>query len=68
MLEMMKTNFLQQWDQAMQEAQATGQPQALYKQRHMLAPRHVVARTMHPAFMGTRPAKFDPTRDQPDGK
>ena len=58
------TNFLEAWDQAILEAQQTGQPVVMYKNNHMLGKPYPVARTMHPSFMGVHPAKYDPARDQ----
>jgi len=58
------SNFLKKWDAAIAEAQQTGQPVTIYKQNHMLDKPFPVARTMHPAFMGTKPPKHDPERDK----
>jgi len=58
------SNFTKAWNQAILQAQQTGQPVVLYKQDHMLGQPYPVARTMHPSFMGVRPAKYDPSRDQ----
>jgi len=56
--------FLNQWDQAIAQAKQSGTPTVLYKQDHMLDKPYAVARTMHPSFMGSRPPKYDPHRDQ----
>ena len=58
------SNFITTWDQAIKEAQQTGQAVTIYSQDHMLGKPYPVARTMHPSFMGVRPAKYDPQRDQ----
>jgi hypothetical protein len=58
------SNFMKQWNQAIQEAHDSGTCGTIYKQDHMLADKKLVARTMHPSFMGTRPAKYDPKRDK----
>jgi hypothetical protein len=57
------SEFMNQWKAALDHAQMTGQPVTIYKQNHMLDVPRPVARTMHPAFMGTKPPKHDPVRD-----
>lgn len=57
------SEFLNQWDKAIAEAQSTNKPATIVKQDHMLNKPQIVARTMHPSFMGVRPAKYDPQRD-----
>jgi hypothetical protein len=57
------SNFNNEWNNAIEEAQRTGEAVTIYKQDHMLNSPRPVARTMHPSFMGSKPAKYDPKRD-----
>ena len=62
---MSNSNWLKDvWDKAIEEAKRTGKPVTIYKQDHMLGKPYPVARTMHPAFMGEKPPKHDPERDE----
>jgi hypothetical protein len=61
------SEFLEIWDEGIQRAQETGEEQILTS----VVPcdcgalkLSASARTMHPSFMGARPPKHDPQRDQ----
>jgi hypothetical protein len=56
-------SWLGVWEIALEEARADGVPGELWKFDQRSASFVLVARTRHPAFMGTAPVKHDPERD-----
>jgi hypothetical protein len=67
------SDFLAQWDSAIAKAHETGMAVSLHKYHRVPADPTlpyedvyftVVARTMHPSFMGGQVPKHDPTRDK----
>ena len=55
--------FNEKWNEAIAEAERTGEAVTIYKQDHMLGEPYPVARTRHPSFAGITPPKHDPERD-----
>jgi len=55
--------WLELWEHLLEEARITGEPGELWTYHKPSASFVLVARTMHPSFMGKVPPKVDPERD-----